>query len=403
MGGQTGTEQLEPELPPEPSPGSPTNGGEHGSACEATAEPIDEADESLGFSASEVFAFALGESESELRWYPPPSAVSFGPELGVVALDVGISLRGNLRKVHFTPKAVGGAGPAIAIVCPPTRLEADVELELATASGALAERIPAVLTSSHPELAEIRASLELADVAGSFDVTTSPGVSAGKLEIQALLSPYGQAGQLSSGLTSDHGMASSHSRVVYGRWPADEGCTRENLIIPVPTSAPPAEALRSAVERLGEVDQAPLDWLESEPATVTLSVETGSVACLGPNSMVSGLVFELPLSVHVETSDGRVNTTLPATLSSEAGSVASKVTATRRCEGATQAEQELDCGISGFALGDASSLGVWMNATVTDQVSGTLSIVGVRPIACEPTPSSACPGRGAEALETGEF
>jgi hypothetical protein len=313
------------------------------------------------------------------------------------------------------PANGNGAGPAIAVACPPDRLEADVELRLATAGGALDERIAAELSASDSQSAWLSASIPLAQVSGSFRVVPAANVKTESLEISAIFSPFGNAGVLSGRVEAQESAgAAREGGIEYGRWPADENCA-ENLtpVVSVALSDPAAGALRSAVERLRGVEAAPLEWSSLGSTSLTFAIETAEQACFrpgnSPSNVHAGLPappfgLELPVAVQVETGDGRVNTTLEGLLGTRDGVESATLGAGHSCSGATVELQAEACGLSDVDFSGLGDLSIWLNADVAPgAVSGDLRILGVRPTTCEPTPNSSCGSSGPEPIETGEF
>jgi hypothetical protein len=413
MGGQTGTENL--DGPHEaPGPGRPTT--DNGSPCDEEQEPVDADDSSLGYSANDVLKLVIGEKASELRWMPPSADASFGPEQGIVPLELEVGPVGNVRRVHSVPKAIdgNGAGPAIAIACPPDRLEADVELRMATGAGALDERIAAVITMSNPEAAALRASIPLAQISGSFRVVPAAGVKTDSLEISALFSRFGHAGVLSGQVEAEEAAGVARAAgIVYGRWPADETCPSVGVpFVPVALDDAAAAELRSAVERVRAVESLPLRWSKLGSSSLSLGIETAAAACFRPGFVSLGMPshpasLDLPVTVQIETGDGRVNGTVEGTLSTMLGVAGAGLNAGRSCAGATVELKAEACGVSGIDdLAGLEDLSIGLAANVPpdgNAVSGAITILGVRPTMCEPTPDSACGSRGAEPIETGEF
>jgi hypothetical protein len=393
LGGQTGTEQINAE----------GTGGNADSPCVDHEEPVSPDDTSLGFSANDAFDFVVGSHQTELAWGSALPSVSFGPESGVVGLELEVTASGDVRRVTSVPRASSGEeGPTIGIVCSGRRLEADVTLRLVTASGALDETVPALLTIADGEFASLTANIELDAIKGSFMVTSAPGVQTDSLSVRALFSKDGHAGVLTGSFQTSSGGAASQSSIGYGRWPASSPCSAgyEPVI-----AAPLPSSLLQALELLTATVPEPLRWSSGTNTTVSFAATAqSSSACVTPPSLGGASTTTVPLDVAIRTADGRLDTTLPGELTA-AGDTTAELRAWLACSGETPEAQASSCGLSGVDVGAHTFVSLSLSASITQAngIDGELTVMGVPPTTCEPTPNSACGSPGASPIESGRF
>jgi hypothetical protein len=397
LGGQTGTEEWD-------------GGGEVAagdSPCEDKAEPVSPDDDALGFSANEAFEFVLGAHPTRLAWALPTANASFGPESGVSALEIDVSFSGAVRRVHSVPRErPAGEGPAIAVGCPGPRLEADVSLRLVSASGALDEQLPALLEISGPGFATLSTSTKLESLAGSFTVTPASGVQIGALSVRARFSKDGHAGVLRGEMsaTGRDGSASG-GLLEFGRWPADNACSSQGepvIAVPVSLLSPP---FQHALGQLSASEAEPFTWNSGESTTIAFGVTAGSSACVVPPSPGALASLKLPIALQVQTADGHVDTMLLGELTAPGGGQEVELRAGRSCEGASPAAQASACGLTDLDLGEHEFLSLSLSASISEArgAEGELTVLGVPPTSCEPTPNSACGSPGSRPIEGGRF
>ena len=399
LGGQTGTEEWV-------DPGEANGAGD--SPCEDKKEPVSPDDDALGFSANDAFEFVLGAHPTRLAWASPAANVSFGPESGVSALEIEVAFSGEVRRVLSVPRerSGGGEGPAIAVGCPGPRLEADVTVRLVSASGALDEQLPAVLEVGEPGFATLTTSAKLESLGGSFVVTAASGVELGALSVLAKFSKDGHAGVL-RGETSTAGRdgSASHGMLEFGRWPAENACSSQgDPVIPVPVSllAPP---FQEALAQLSSAVAETFTWNSRETTTIAFEVTAGSSACVVPPNYGALTSLKLPVALQVHTADGRVDTTLLGELTAPGAGEQVELRAGRSCDGESPAAQASACGLSGLDLREHGSLSLSLSASISEAsgANGELTVFGVPPTSCEPTPNSACGSPGSSAIEGGRF
>jgi hypothetical protein len=396
LGGQTGTEEWDGQ-------GESAAGD---SPCEDKAEPVSPDDDALGFSANEVFEFVLGAHPTQLAWASPTANASFGPESGVSALELDVSFSGAVRRVHSVPRErPAGEGPAIAVGCPGPRLEADVSLRLVSASGALDEQLPAVLEMGAPGFATLTTSAKLESLNGSFAVTPASGVQLGAFSVHAQFSKEGHAGVLRGEVNRTSGDAASHGLLEFGRWPADNACSSQgDPVIAVPVSSLSASFQR-ALGQLSASGAETFTWNSGETTTIAFGVTAASSACVVPPSQVALASLKLPVALQVQTADGRVDTTLLGELTAPGGGQEVELRAGRSCEGASPADQASACGLTDLDLREHGFLSLSLSASISEAsgANGELTVFGVPPTSCEPTPNSACGSPGSRPIEGGRF
>lgn len=399
MGGQTGTEGLTD--PKGEGGGSPTNGED--SPCKDEEQDVASDDASLGFAFDDVAPFLIGEHDTDLAWGNPTSNVSFGPESGTGTLTIGIDRTGGVKRIHSVPRDSGGAGPAIAIGCPPDRLAADVTLRLTSAGGALAESVPARVFVESAERAELSVSIPIEQVSGTFRVTLAPGAVTHALAIRAAFTEFGLAGDLSGGIETESNGSASHGSVTYARFPAANPCNTNELAVPVPLTAPGAAELSGFLAALRSGER-PLTWKSGSTTTITFEVTPAEVACQSGDDITGfGAGLSVPLALSVRTEDGRVATMLAGSVSSGSGDVSLR--ASRTCDGDSVVEQLERCGLADFDTSGHSNLSLSLTAmpAMGGGLRGSVDVLGVPVTNCQPTSMSACGSPGPVSIEAGTF
>jgi hypothetical protein len=206
--------------------------------CEETRTPVDVLEQvgaGLGFSAADVLSFSAKEHQSVLRWLPVQK-VSYGPESGDVVMSLSVRYTGGpIELIESTPRSSGGTilhnGPA-SDGCV-NSLAMEVQVELTTAEGALAEQFTAELLARSALSAEIVQAVELDALDGTFEVTVTEdaqSASSGSAELlqsklRITLSELGTEGHFEALFQerSDSGFATG-GLVEFACWPADEPC-----------------------------------------------------------------------------------------------------------------------------------------------------------------------------------
>ena len=400
LGGQTGTEGLVDN--PREGGGSPTNNGD--SACEDQEQAVTPDDASLGFAFEDVAPFVVGEHDTDIAWGNATPNASFGPESGTSSLSVGVDWSGGVKRIHSVPRNAGsGAGPEIAIGCPPDRLVADVTLRLTSGSGALAESVPARVFVSSAERAELSASIPIEQVTGTFRVTLAPGAVTRALSIRAAFTEFGLAGDLSGGIETTSQGSASQSSLTYARFPAGNPCDARYLQVPVPLTAPGASELSAFLAALRS-EPLPLTWRSGTSATIDFELTPAEVACQAGGD-VTGLdaALSLPLALALVTSDARVDTMLAGNVTSSGAELSLR--AGRSCEGATVAEQLESCGLGEFDTSGHRDLSLSLNAmpAMGGGIRGSIDVLGIPVTSCQPTSMSACGSPGPVSIDAGVF
>jgi hypothetical protein len=208
--------------------GSQSESGEltgMGGCCE-TRTPLDGVDQvvtELGFSASEILAFAAGEHATVLRWLPS-DAVTYGPESGDVPLSVSVRYAGGpVDFVQSTEAPTGTSFPS-----PADALAIAVELEVTTDGGALAEVFTGELRASSVLTATLMHMMELDMLGGTFEVLSVDGFDgSGSAELtqprlRIDFSDEGTVGRFEALLLEPRapGVATG-GNVEFARWPAE--------------------------------------------------------------------------------------------------------------------------------------------------------------------------------------
>lgn len=401
LGGQTGTEGIV-ENPREGGAGSPTNGED--AACEETEQDVAADDASLGFAFDGVMGFVVGEHDTDLAWSEAPQNVSFGPETGTGSLTIGIDWSGKVKRIHSVPRQdSGGAGPGIAIGCPPDRLAADVTLRLNSGGGALAESVPARVFAASAERAVLSASIPIEQVSGAFRVTLAPGALTRALVIRAAFTELGLAGELSGSIEAQGNGSASVRGVTYAVFPAENPCERSSLQVPVPLTAPGAAELSGFLAALRS-EPRPLSWRSGPTTTIGFEVAPVGVACqAGDDGTGSGSGLSLPLALALQTADGRIDTMLAGSVTSNTSGISLR--AGRSCEGASVEDQLESCGLEDFEIGARRDLSLSLTAmpAMGGGLRGSIDLFGIPLTDCQPTSMSACGSPGPVSIDAGVF
>ncbi len=402
LGGQTGTEGIVDNPREGGGVGSPTNGED--AACEETEQDVAADDASLGFAFEDVAAFVIGEHDTDLAWADATQSVSFGPETGTSSLTLGIDWSGKVKRIHSVPRQdSGGAGPEIAIGCPPDRLAADVTLRLNSGGGALAESVPARVFVASAERAVLSASIPIEQVGGTFRVTLTPGSLTRALVIRAAFTELGLAGELSGSIESQGDGSASQRGVTYARFPAENPCERGTLQVPVPLTAPGASELTGFLAELRDEERS-LTWRSGPTTTIDFEVAPVEVACqAGDDGTGMGSALSLPLALALRTGDGRIDTMLAGSVTSNASGISLR--AGRSCDGATVSEQLESCGLGDFDTSAHEDLSLALTATpaMGGGLRGSLDVLGIPVTNCQPTSMSACGRPGPVSIDAGLF
>ncbi|HTV19508.1 MAG TPA: hypothetical protein VMG12_12570 [Polyangiaceae bacterium] len=188
-GGQTGGEQ------PQPS----TGGG-----CEAqyTELALDEV-APFGATAASVLEPVLGTHTAPLLWSSNTGNVSIGPEQGLSDVELGVSYQGGrIAWAHFVPReGDGSTGAVTALGCAADQLEVELDVQLRTGGGALAEHFVTTLAATTPDNAQIAPRLTLDALAGSFFVTAPRGTSVAAIRVTSNWDVFGFRGTVDGEVT----------------------------------------------------------------------------------------------------------------------------------------------------------------------------------------------------------
>ena len=153
----------------------PLDAGGQSCVAEATVLAGVESPSKLGFNAQDLLSRIEGEHLSPMVWAADlsegPTRVEFSTTPGPTELSVKLRyLGGEVREVVSSPEqsgfTLGGESGC------PDYLEVDVEVQLHTADGALAETLPATVRSWDPRFGRVVVDLPLDGLEGSFAVTS---------------------------------------------------------------------------------------------------------------------------------------------------------------------------------------------------------------------------------------
>jgi hypothetical protein len=235
----------------------------------------------LGFTAREKIALALGAHRLPMSWLAPVRS-SDGSLLDYTArasseVDIDVSLNADAARVtESTDKRTGERCPDI--------LEADVHLRLATADGALDEQIDGALRLE-AGFASLRADLPVESIQGSlaFEPPTLDGFEPSGLSVSAAFSRYGNSGSIAQ----LYGKGAARTGIEGARWPIWEECTFGVTPVLDEQVEPSVESLLRLVR-----GTAPLTLINADGVSAPAELAVNAVpqtACFMPNLLSSTL------------------------------------------------------------------------------------------------------------------
>ena len=302
----------EPDYEPDPCQGhTHPCGGEEPTECTERVTVLASIDEvsPLGFSAADMLALAVGQHASGARWghdEASSASVEFTPAAGDTAVTVDLRYSGG--EVRF----IEADELLLYDFACNDRLEVDIELDLATADGALAERIVAPQQARNPEVVTLSQRIAGGELAGTLDFTvTHPPDAATELAVRLGISP----GNLSGGVAVAFGEGVGSWLYDLAAWPALAPCSPNLAAVPLDLALADFTALDvlAHVESFGPV---PLTWDDGTTTELTLEFATRGTACGLHTSQfdayLGGII--LPVDLAVSSADGRWQAVLPAHL-----------------------------------------------------------------------------------------
>lgn len=262
--------------------GEPLDASEGGSCtAEATAVADIDAPTRLGFSARDVLDRVQGEHRSEMVWSPDfvdgEIKVEISTQAGPAELTAALRYEGGaVREIRSDADQSeltlgGGFGGC------PDYLEIDVELDVFTDDGALAETLPATLRSWDPRFARIELELPLDTLAGSLtiDVVSPANAELANPTLTLGISALGLSGGLNGGVEIQDGNAVLFGRVPVAAWPsAEKACDPDEAAAKIDGAFGQFSA-NDVLARINAVENASLRWQNGSSSAFDISAEHG--------------------------------------------------------------------------------------------------------------------------------
>jgi hypothetical protein len=395
--GQTGGEVR--NRTPSGAAGVVTGGG---SNCDESSTELDDLSltTELGFSAAFVLEFATGTKQAPLEWERPtvftPSGtlpVAVQPESGTSGITVVITRGSGGARYVTAAVATSGSGGALegSLGCP-DRVEIDVNVELSTDGGALAETFNGTLTAHNPWAVTLSLPFDLEQLGGTLDVSV-PGLDDLELtqfSVEAVFGPDGLfMGTIGGVVQVDDGQFVSVGKLELARW-GNSPC--ESSEVPVAVNADAGGPFPSdLLATINDANPVSMTWRDGSHTDLTFEVTTDqNYACLQQPPLDSLLL--LPATAHVTTSDGRVDTNLAVDVSGylDDANRLDRIDLNARGNVVAAAEFQSVFGITGIDTMGQQNVGVLLTSTYdvagAAAPTGTLDVVGTVPVECDTTP-----------------
>ncbi len=382
--------------------------------CEEEPEdlPDGSAQTSLGFSAEQILEFAAGSHEAALRWNEVEAFTLSGevpvrvtPESGTTKITVDVTSAGGMRLVRSMPAQSNGSGQGllggVATSCR-DRLEIDVDVDVTTEGGALAEHFQGVLLADSSWLARLSLPFEIDALSGSLNVDLSnvPNAALKQLSIDMQLG----SGDLFTGtvggiIEQNNGQVASAGPAQLATW-GDNPC--QTYQTPVPLDAALGEF--TPRDMLSSVnDDSPLELTWSDGTHTELSMQVATQALMACSDTFSGQV-SLPAELTATTADGRMDSLLVVDLLGTPdgdGGLQDVQTVFNNYFGRAVAPAQFadEFGIEGVDVSGFDSVTISFG-TVYDLAgdtppSGKLEILGLSDAVCPPVPAQPADDEGA--------
>lgn len=395
-------------------------GGDQGCLEEVTVLAGIDAATALGFSAADVLAVAEGQHMSPMTWsnglHDGPATVEFGPESGDAQLAVTIAYAGGeVRHIKSTPDTGGDGGNdgGYFATCN-DRIEIDVEVAVDSSGGAFAETFVAPLRATTRGIATLRHTIEVADVEGSFALTTVDPADAevGPIDLDLGISPSGLFGGANTTVQVAFAGGVGATFMNIARWPsAASPC--EDGFGEAPVALGDAIAGFSAADALALAAKAEglsLTWQGAPATDLTIGLaHDGKPVCAAYEGDTIG-ALRFTAEAAVKTADGRWDGSFPVEVSARpaADGTLASVSFYRYAPYASSvpaADFVTTFGLQGVDLTgyDEGSLDFGGEFTPTGDAavaSGKLDVLGVKLHMCSDEPGTGCQGNEQVILES---
>lgn len=375
----------------------------------------------LGFSANDVLAFAAGVHETKIRWQEGGLG-TFGPESGEHGLRVEITPSdAKPRLVEYEEHmSAGGAEPAIEIGLPYAgcqslaSLEIDVDVAVASDSGALDETLHGTLRAQSTSWATLQLDIDAADLGGELALESSQpeGFELDAITIALGLSPLGVRGDLQATLimpapggdgTSGAAAGGAAGRGGVATIGDAAACDEGGFEVALDDKLHAIDA-QDAVDRINALHEVALSWKGGATARASITFEPGDgavCAVLDPAQLqfvepgAAGLL-RVHGTLHVTSNDDRITADWPVVLDALAADdgTLGPITLTLSVpdfDEAAALDVEAHFGIRGIDTSGYDtarvSFTLQIGADAAGDVSGMLTVNGVNHAVCPPPPS----------------
>jgi hypothetical protein len=308
--------------------------GEEGSGnCDEEETDLDpSAPTSLGFAAQAMLDLISGEHTSSLAWVD--GRVEYGPESGVSEITLNITPVGAPSFVDREPKAASsGSGEEVGIplgeiytLCGDA-IRQKVSIEVTTAGGALDEVVETTIEAKAADFASASFSIDLTEIEGTFEATPAVRdnfvITRSSLSAQLGFTTHGSVGAFS---------VSSESRSTDGQAVGQGGAGEiahfpaENYCGPAAVSVTAEQIVRGlsmgqALDALNAMSPGPVRYHSGAPSELTLAfTSTEARVCARfddasyGDATAGNMTLEFPGVVRLISTDGRIDGTVPLTI-----------------------------------------------------------------------------------------
>jgi hypothetical protein len=399
QGAGTGADDEPPadagEAPPDP--------------CQPTFTVLDsiDADTQFEYRAADILAFAAGTHATQISWQPVANRVfsaTYTPETGEHGLTVAVRYAGGeVRVMRREPDPLSLVEPGSGCGRGSTWLEIDVELEVTSDGGALAERraaslivhnrLWATIASPGPRRETTCNVLAADEFGGSFEVavTEPPDYALREVCLELYVSPAGVVGGMWGTIeqrppNQDDLATGEIDLANIGR----AGCERVGgaaIDVDDATFGTPGRSLLDVITSVTTLEGT---WQDGTSSEFTLAIEHDGPACT--STFAIGGWMQLQSQLRIESADGRLDATWPVDVMAEPDENGALSQIYVMVPEGTAFDQLGLAGVdvSGYELVTTLAGLTFVPSPLGVQVSGELQVMGLEQAEC-PLPPPPCP------------
>lgn len=280
-------------------------------------------------SAEELLSYAEKTFDAPIVWKQATDRQSWSlsPESGEGSLHIAVTRGAKAYRLTYTQPENDSGQELAAAICPPPRLGVEASVSVTTGGGALAESFDTLLRSDTVGVATFSVPLDLAKISGALSASNRDAdAKLGQIELEGVLTSAGTTGSISGMEQVTHGSGadgvSSASPAELAVWPGGAACA---------AATPQGDGLDVALdgEVLGATGAASLravtpaapvaiTWLGGESTTLSVSIESSGAGCFrvsdSPLPQDAGPLVSYPVTVGLESEDGRISGSYPGTV-----------------------------------------------------------------------------------------